>query len=102
MSIAKTANPSRHSPKAGWLRFLHERCRSRSPARGILVGAAGASRAEIVIWTVVVLAATILPGLGIVIAAVLAFKRLRHNPFARWVLLGVSIVATVMFVTITT
>ena len=60
------------------------------------------SRAEIVIWTVVVLAATILPGLGIVIAAVLAYKRLRHNPFARWVLLGVSIVATVMFVTITT
>ena len=44
----------------------------------------------------------ILPGLVIVIAAVLAFKRLRQNPFARWVLLGVSIVATVMFVTITT
>lgn len=61
-----------------------------------------ASRSEVAIWTAIVLAATVLPGLGIVIAAVLAFKRLRHNPFARWVLLGVSIVATVMFVTITT
>ena len=45
-----------------------------------------ASRAEIAIWT----------------AAVLAFKQLRHNPIARWVLLGVSIVATAGFVSITT
>jgi|SoiMethySBSTD1v2_1073268.scaffolds.fasta_scaffold701073_2 hypothetical protein len=61
-----------------------------------------ASRAEIAIWTAVVLAATILPGVGIVIAAVLAFKRLRYNPIARWVLLGVAILATAGFVSITT
>lgn len=55
--------------------------------------AAPASQIEVAVWTVVVLAASLLvyPGLGILIAAVLAFTRLRHNPTARWVLLGVSV-----------
>lgn len=52
-----------------------------------------ASQIEVAVWTVVVLAASLLvyPGLGILIAAVLAFTRLRHNPTARWVLLGVAV-----------
>jgi chromate transport protein ChrA len=54
--------------------------------------AAPASKREVAVWTVVVLAASLFvyPGLGIVIAVVLAFSRLRHNPLARWVLLGVA------------
>jgi chromate transport protein ChrA len=55
--------------------------------------AAPASKGEVAVWTVVVLATSLVvyPGLGIVIAAVLAFSRLRHNPTARWVLLGVAV-----------
>jgi hypothetical protein len=50
-----------------------------------------ASTGEVGAWTAVVLVASLFPGLGVVIAAVLAFTRLRHNPTARWMLLGVSI-----------
>jgi chromate transport protein ChrA len=50
-----------------------------------------ASGTELAVWTLVVLLATLIPGLGVIIAAVLAFTRLRHNRVARWLLLGLSI-----------
>jgi chromate transport protein ChrA len=50
-----------------------------------------ASGTELAVWTLVVLIATVLPPLGVIIAAVLAFTRLRHNRVARWLLLGLSI-----------
>jgi hypothetical protein len=51
-----------------------------------------ASQIEVAVWTVVVLAASLVfPGLGILIAGGLVFTRLRHNPTARWVLFGVSV-----------
>lgn len=50
-----------------------------------------ASGTEVALWTLAVLIATLIPGLGIIIAAVLAFTRLRHNRVARWLLLGLSI-----------
>ncbi|HYJ68755.1 MAG TPA: hypothetical protein VEX15_13980 [Nocardioidaceae bacterium] len=50
-----------------------------------------ASGTELAVWTLVVLIATVLPPLGIIIAAVLAFTRLRHNRVARWLLLGLSV-----------
>jgi hypothetical protein len=60
--------------------------------------AAPASKREVAVWTVVVLAASLFvyPGLSIVIAIVLAFTRLRHNPLARWVLLGVAVAVLVV------
>jgi chromate transport protein ChrA len=50
-----------------------------------------ASGTEVAVWTLVVLIATVLPPLGVIIAAVLTFTQLRHNPVARWLLLGLSI-----------
>jgi hypothetical protein len=51
-----------------------------------------ASYREVVLWYAVTIAAEVLvyPGLGVVMALVLAFTRLRHNGRARWVLVGVS------------
>jgi hypothetical protein len=57
-----------------------------------------AELAELLADSVVVLAASLFvyPGLSIVIAIVLAFTRLRHNPLARWVLLGVAVAVLVV------
>lgn len=60
-------------------------------ARGDIATRTPASTGEVGAWTAVVLVASLVPGLGVAIAAVLAFTRLRHNPTARWMLLGVSI-----------
>jgi hypothetical protein len=61
-----------------------------------------ASGLEVAAWTAVVVVVTLLPfgfpGAGIVIAGVLAFTRLRHNPIARWLLLGLSAVLLVLLV----
>jgi hypothetical protein len=68
------------------------------PTTGQPTLATPAGKGEVAVWTVVVLAASLLvyPGLGILIAAVLAFTRLRHNPKARWVLLGVSVAVLIV------
>jgi ABC-type Fe3+ transport system permease subunit len=47
-----------------------------------------ASGTELALWTLVVVVA--LP-FGVIIAAVLAFTRLRHNRVARWLLLGLTV-----------
>ncbi|OKI64378.1 hypothetical protein A6A27_25685 [Micromonospora sp. CB01531] len=51
------------------------------------------SHREITAWSIAVAASSILvcPGLGTVVALVLAFTRLRHNARARWMLVGVSV-----------